>query len=208
MRPPGVGLSQRVTGAIRRMVNIFRLHFVLLIALIVSGVTGVSAQSAPLNCAPPIGANLAEPPQVLVCRFAFPVNGTQSTFQVFNAQGERVDKNDTRNFSRDPELVAITLDRDKMPTGIYTVRWSVLHEAGGAPVSGEFQIGIRTAAGDSSLIAQPVATPDASIQTKTNNTAPDLGGVVLAVSALIGLGGLGIWLWWRRREPKKQGEGK
>ena len=189
------------------MVNIFRLHFVLLIALTVSGVTGVSAQSAPLNCAPPIGANLAEPPQVLVCRFAFPVNGTQSTFQVFNAQGERVDKNDTRNFSRDPELVAITLDRDKMPTGIYTVRWSVLHEAGGAPVSGEFQIGIRTPITETSASNVPVPASNASSAETTNGAVQLLIVVTLASIALFGIGGFMIWLRRGRRIPT-DGQGK
>lgn len=163
-------------------------------------VAPISAQAALINCSPPVSANLPEPPQVLVCRFASPVDGAQSSFQVFNAQGERVDENDTRNFSRDPELVAVTLNQSKMPTGVYAVRWMVTAEAGGTVWTGEFQIGIRTPVTNAPTSAPPADARDSSVQASTNDIVRQLIVLVLGGLALVGIGGVLFWLWQGRRK--------
>ncbi|HZQ06624.1 MAG TPA: copper resistance protein CopC [Anaerolineae bacterium] len=172
------------------------LVFALLLALF-GGHGIVSAHAVVTACAPLIGANLPQPPALLICQFNQPLDESKSTITVTDAQGQRVDKNDTKFFEGDKQTLVVSLDTTKMKAGIYTAHWNVTDTLDYGNTFGDIQFGVNTVVPPTPTPALPgvAMTPT---PTQTTDATSDLISRFLIGAGVIVLAALGV-LFWRMR---------
>lgn len=158
-----------------------------------------SAHATVVKCEPTIGTNLSAPPSTLVCHFSEPLDPTSSSLMVYDANGARVDKNDTQTFQNDASSLVVTLDTTKMPVGLYTVRWNVTNTIDYAPTQDQFQLGVQT----------PVPPTPTPVLPGIAQTPQPIGGGIssgelisrfLIAAGVVVLGATGFYFWRSRRQ--------
>lgn len=82
------------------------------------------AHAEPTRAIPQAGANLAQPPQKVQIWFSAGIEPGFSTLIVKNAAGQPVSEGKGHVDTKDRQLLESTL-RARLPTGDYTVEWSV-----------------------------------------------------------------------------------
>ena len=134
-----------------------------------------------LRATPSDGDTLSEQPGEVRLIFDEPVRAEFDPIKVTDEEGNRVDGEDARALSGDPDIVAANLD--VLPEGDYTVEWRIT-SADGDPISGEYGFAVDASA----AVAQnegPAAPREGEAE-----AGPGLGvalvGVVLAVGLAVG----------------------
>ena len=167
----------------------------------------VSAHAVVTACAPRIGGNVLQPPARLICQFNQPLDESKSTITVTDAQGQRVDKNDTKFFEGDNQTLVVSLDTTKMKPGIYTAHWNVTDTLDYGNTFGDVQFGVNTAVPPTPTPALPgvAITPT---PTQTTDATPTLVSRFLIGAGVIILGALGVLVWRMRARQNADGESK
>ncbi len=185
------------------MKKIIALVIVLLAGLCATQI--VSAHAIPLACLPRFGMTVSKPPAELICQFSDPLNPTNISMMVSDAQGQRVDKNDTHFYPEDNHTLVVSLDTAKMPPGIYTVKWQVLDTVDQGLTNGEFQFGVN-------VVVPPTPTPQLPGVAMTptpvapmSNTTVDLISRFLIGAGVVVLIAVGV-LFWRMRSAQGESE--
>lgn len=112
----------------------------------------VSAHAIAVACLPRMGINVTKPPEQIICQFTQPLQQSTISLQVTDPNGVRVDKNDTHFYENDEWTLVVSLDRSKMPPGIYTVKWQVTDTLDFGQTASTFQFGVNT-------VVPPTPTP-------------------------------------------------
>ena len=115
-----------------------------LLAVVTASLIGVAWQSAEevyahanlARSAPAPNSTLDGPPNQVVVWFTEPVEPDFSEIQVLDAQGDRVDRDDSIVDRNDPTAVSVTLG--PLPNGTYTVAWKNVSTVDGHRVRGSF----------------------------------------------------------------------
>jgi copper resistance protein C len=94
-----------------------------------------------LEASPPGGATLEKVPEQVRLRFDEPVRAEFDPIEVYDAQGDRVDRDDGRLAA--PEVVVVGLR--ELGEGSYRVEWRVT-SADGDPVNGTYRFSIASSA--------------------------------------------------------------
>lgn len=96
-----------------------------------------------LRATPPDGDTLSEQPGEVRLFFDEPVRAEFDPIKVTDEEGNRVDGEDARTLSDDPDVVVASLD--VLPEGSYTVEWRIT-SADGDPISGEYGFAVDASA--------------------------------------------------------------
>ncbi len=165
----------------------------------------VSAHAVVVTCAPLIGANLPQPPALLICQFNQPLDESKSTLAVSDAQGQRVDNNDTKFFEGDSQTLVVSLDTTKMNAGIYTVHWAVTDTLDFGNTFGDVQFGVNTVvpATPTAVLPGIPMTPTPVVNT---DPASSLISRFLIGAGVVVLAALGI-IFWRLRSSQNVEQG-
>ena len=115
-----------------------------LLAVVTASLIGVAWLSAEevyahanlARSAPAPNSTLDGPPNQVVVWFTEPVEPDFSEIQVLDAQGDRVDRDDSIVDRNDPTAVSVTLE--PLPNGTYTVAWTNVSTVDGHRVRGSF----------------------------------------------------------------------
>jgi copper transport protein len=137
-----------------------------------------------LRAVPEPNAVLQQPPAQVTLWFSERIAPAFSAIQVFDAQGQRVDRND--NAVDQEEATAVTVTLPSVPQGLYTVAWKNVSMVDGHRVRGAFVFAVGTPLprGPVSVSAPPLFQ---------SASAPVLRGLVL-LSTLAIVGGVGFAL--------------
>jgi methionine-rich copper-binding protein CopC len=100
---------------------------------------------------------LAEPPEQVQLRFDEPVEAEFDPVEVYDRQGNRVDRNNARVYPDDARVVVV--DLEELPEGSYTVDWRVT-SADGHPVSGTYGFTVDASAADTEGVGDPIVQVD------------------------------------------------
>lgn len=184
-------------GRFKRRSRLFALAGALLLATLFAGTA--YAHAAILSCTPSIGANLLAAPTELVCQFNEPLRLEGSSITVLNAQGQVVDRGDTRLAGNDATKLAVSLDAGKLGPGLYIVRWVVVSTVDLGVTQDQFQFGVNT-------VVPPTPTPELPGTAVTPQnfysggpTPNELIGRFLIGAGVAVLGAIGFVLWRTRR---------
>lgn len=160
------------------------------------------AHARMLEASPNEGATLASPPEQVELRFSEEIEAAFEPVKVFDEAGNRVDRQDTRVASADPEvLLAPVRDLSK---GTYTVEYRVTSRDGHV-VDGEYDFTVRAAdsgtqntgassqgearGGSSEGSGAQPETESSSFSLLSSDSAMIFG---VALLALLGLAGLAL----------------
>jgi copper transport protein len=106
---------------------------------------------------PSPGSALEQAPRQLRLLFSEATDGSFSRVQVLNANGEQIDRGDSRVALDDPRAMLVSL-RDDLSPGVYTVAWRTLSAVDGHTVNGAYPLMVGTAQTDA-LGAAPSSEP-------------------------------------------------
>lgn len=163
----------------------------------------VSAHAIAVACLPRMGINVTQPPAQIICQFSQPLQPSTISMQVTDANGNRVDKNDTHFYENDDWTLVVSLDTSKMPAGIYTVKWQVTDTLDFGQTSSTFQFGVNTVVPPTPTAVLPgVAMTPTPIQPQPSSSSPtDLISRFLIGVGIVLLVAMGV-LFWRTRTSK------
>lgn len=133
-----------------------------------------------LRATPAEGETLSEQPGEVRLFFDEPVRAEFDPVKVTDEEGGRVDGDDARTLTEDPDVVVAGLD--VLPEGSYTVEWRIT-SADGDPISGEYAFAVDASA----AVAEEGDV--AGVGDGDEAGGPGLGvtlGVVLAVGLVAG----------------------
>ncbi len=159
-----------------------------LVAPLVLAVLWIAWHAAPalahaelLRATPTDGETLSEQPGEVRLVFDEPVRAEFDPIKVTDEEGNRVDGEDARTLSDDPDAVVASLD--VLPEGSYTVEWRIT-SADGDPISGEYGFAVDASA------AVAGGEDAASDRGEDETGGPGLGVIlgVLAVGAIAVVG--------------------
>ncbi|MEK7280725.1 MAG: copper resistance CopC family protein, partial [Chloroflexota bacterium] len=102
---------------------------ILLVSLQLFVTQAVLAHASLLTAEPAPNTQLEEPPDRITIRFTEPLEARFSEIQVLNAQGQRVDNDDSSIDKTDPTSMSVTLR--PLPNGTYTVAWGTVSTVDG-----------------------------------------------------------------------------
>lgn len=162
----------------------------------------VCAHAIPLACLPRMGINLTQPPPQVLCQFSEPLNPANISMIVTAANGQRVDKNDTRFYENDDHTLVVSLDSTQVSQGIYTVRWQVLDTIDQGLTSGEFQFGVNTVVPPTPTAVLPGVPMTPTPIAPPNNSTTELISRFLISVGVVMLAAVGV-LFWRMRASEK-----
>ena len=142
------------------------------------------------NATPAEGESLGRAPAEVRLTFAEPVEAAFSPIEVYDAEGERVDGDDARSDPNDPSVVVASL-QEGLPTGSYTVRWTVT-SADGDPVSGEYSFSVgESQQGAATARPEGEASPSSGSASLTETggfgSIPLYAGLALCAVVALGL---------------------
>lgn len=187
------------------MKKIFAL-LVLALALFASARV-VFAHAIPLACLPRIGINVATPPAQLICQFSDPLNPSNPSLTVTDANGTRMDKDDVRFYENDDHTLVVSLDTAKMTRGIYTVKWQVQDTLDQGITNGEFQFGVNTNVPPTPTPVLPGVVMTPTPVAPQTNAASDLIARFLIGIGVIVLVAVGVLFWRSRASEGMKDEG-
>lgn len=180
--------------------------FLILVAALLSTPRLAAAHAIPMACLPRMGITVTQPPAQILCQFNEPMFPDKISLQVFDGNGNRVDKNDTRFFENDDHTLVVSLDTAKMANGIYSVNWRVTDTLDMGETMGTFQFGINTIVPPTPTAILPgVAMTPTPVQ-PTNNAATDLIARFLIGIGVVVLGAVGFLFWRMRASTRESGE--
>jgi copper resistance protein C len=145
-----------------------------------------------LRATPADGETLSEQPGQVRLVFDEPVRAEFDPVKVTDEEGDRVDGEDARALSGDPDVVVASLD--VLPEGSYTVEWRIT-SADGDPISGGYGFAVDASA----AVAEDDGAGSGRVEEETGG--PGLGvalGVALGVVLAVGLAAGGFVLLSRR----------
>ena len=142
-----------------------------------------------LRATPADGDTLSEQPGEVRLVFDEPVRAEFDPIKVTDEEGNRVDGEDARMLSDDPDVVVASLD--VLPEGSYTVEWRIT-AADGDPISGEYGFAI-----DASAAVAGEEGGAAADREEDETGGPGLG-VILGVMLVGGLAAVGFVVLRRR----------
>lgn len=156
------------------------------------------AHATPLACLPRMGITVTQPPAQVICQFSEPLNPDKASLIVTDANGQRVDKNDTRLYENDDHTLVVSLDTTKMPQGIYTVQWQVQDTLDEGVTTSTFQFGVNSVVPPTPTAVLPGVPMTPTPIAPTNNATTDLISRFLIGAAVVVLAAMGV-LFWRMR---------
>ena len=109
---------------------------VLGIAILLSSAPNVSAHANVATSEPAANSELAEPPDQIVIWFTEPLEPALSKIEVFDAQGTRIDSDDSSIDRVDPSVMSVSLG--ELENGTYTVVWRNVSTVDGHRVRGSY----------------------------------------------------------------------
>jgi copper transport protein len=130
---------------------------------------------------PAAGTDLDQPPAQLQLQFSEAVDGSFSRIQLLNAQGQPVDRGDSRVAPNDPLSMVVSLP-NQVPDGVYTVAWRTLSAVDGHTVDGAYPIII----GPMPAEGVPLTAAASSQATFDPETAVGRWWFALTASAMLG----------------------
>ncbi len=153
----------------------------ILAALLAWGTLSAQAYAVPIQSVPDAGSTIRKPPRTVSITFSTALDPFASQIEVFDADGNKVDRSDCGIDVADPsrKTMVSTLQSDLEP-GVYTVRWTTMTDDDGKDdgyvVQGQFDFILAPS------VAQIVLT-----------------GVTAVLAVLFVSGGwVGFGLTWRR----------
>lgn len=126
-----------------------------------------------LRATPSDGDTLSEQPGEVRLFFDEPVRAEFDPIKVTDEEGNRVDGEDARTLSADPDVVVASLD--VLPEGSYAVEWRIT-SADGDPISGEYAFAVDASA----AVAQDEGPAEAREEESEGGRLP-LGLVLVAL---------------------------
>lgn len=135
-----------------------------------------------LRATPTDSETLSEQPGEVRLVFDEPVRAEFDPIKVTDEEGNRVDAEDARALSDEPDVVVASLDA--LPEGSYTVEWRIT-SADGDPISGEYGFAVNASA---AVVGEEDAAADRG---KDETGGPGLG-VILGVLAVGGIAVVGF----------------
>ena len=119
-----------------------------LVAVFLLASRGVSAHAKFASSNPAAGSTLPTAPATVSLVFtnhdALAADGSMVT--VVDANGVSVDTGDSRLDTSDAERKTLVVSlKERLPDGVYTVKWIAVSSADGSSASGEFQFGVGAA---------------------------------------------------------------
>lgn len=159
----------------------------------------VSAHAIAIACLPRMGITVSKPPEQIICQFNEPLVPASISMTVTNANGQRVDKNDTRFYENDDHSLVVSLDTAKMSTGLYTVKWQVTDTLDLGMTGSQFQFGVNTVVPPTPTAVLPgVPITPVPVQ-PADNPAMDLIPRFLIGVGVVLLAAVGVLFWRMRR---------
>jgi len=135
---------------------------VALALLFVGAITSdVAAHAVLLRSEPPTARTLSAAPREVRLLFSEPIDASFSRLQVFDSNGQPVDRGDSRVDADDEHVLVVTLI-DGLQNGIYTVRWRSLSTIDIHPGSGEYPL----------FVGVPVTTEATATSVVQNESTP------------------------------------
>ena len=134
-----------------------------------------------LRATPSDGDTLSEQPGEVRLFFDEPVRAEFDPIKVTDEEGNRVDGEDARTLSADPDVVVASLD--VLPEGSYAVEWRIT-SADGDPISGEYAFAVDASA----AVAQDEEDPAQAREEEAEGGGLPLG---LVLGALL-VGGIAV----------------
>lgn len=198
----------------RRLTVLMWLPAAWLVSVAVAGALALTIGSSPafahaqlLESEPQPGSRLQEPPEQIRLHFSEPVDAEFEPIEVLDEQGERVDRDNARLVSGEPET--LVMDLEDLPESAYTVDWRVT-SADGHVVAGKDEFSVTgTASGRASQDGgndSGAAEPDESGQASaTEEASGGLSSITsyssasLAIAVVIALVLVGTMLLRRDR---------
>ena len=172
-------------GGKRRLAALFGLSAVWLLALCAPALAHARLEET----YPGDGDILSEPPGQVQLRFNEPVEAEFSPVEAYDQQDNRVDEDDARVSSGNPNLLII--DLEELSEGPYTVNWRIT-SADGHPVSGTNEFVVDPSAAGAEA-GDPIEPVEKSAEQEEPGSVFGVGPVtvlgVLLVGALV-VGGL------------------
>ncbi|HEX2054795.1 MAG TPA: copper resistance protein CopC [Actinomycetota bacterium] len=117
----------------------------------------VMAHATLIETYPANGNTLAESPEQVQLRFDEPVEAEFDPIEVYDRQGNRVDRGNARVYPDDARVVVV--DLEELPEGSYTVDWRVT-SADGHPVSGTYGFAVDASAAGTEGVGNPIVQVD------------------------------------------------
>jgi methionine-rich copper-binding protein CopC len=172
----------------------------------------VLAHARLLQAEPPAGANLEKNPEHVRLHFSEPVDAEFDPLEVYESDGNRVDKGSARVDPDDARVVEVGLE-ENLPAGSYEVQWRVT-SIDGHVVEGAYDFTV-TASGDESEGAAQADAEDAeepeqqpAVQEEGAEEEPGSGSSSILLYSALSLGILGLaalvlvgGMRLRRRKP-------
>ena len=131
---------------------------------------------------PAPGSQLDQAPHSLQLFFSEAVDGSFSSVQLLNAQGQAVDRGDSHVAPNDPRSLVLSLP-ESLPNGVYTVAWRTLSAVDGHRVNGAYPLIVGPMPAEGAAIATSAAS---SQSTFAPETAVARWWFFVAVSAIFG----------------------
>jgi methionine-rich copper-binding protein CopC len=150
------------------------------------------AHATLLETYPADGDTLAEPPEQVQLRFDEPVEAEFDPVEVYDRQGNRVDRGNARVYPDDARVVV--MDLEELPEGFYTVDWRVT-SVDGHPVRGTHEFTVDASAAGTEGTGDPIVQVDPIEQPAEQQQTGSAQGIIrtlvlglLLVGALVAAG--------------------
>lgn len=159
----------------------------LALALLLSLPGEAQAHALLVRSDPPSGARLPGPPERITATFSEPLDSRLSYLRVLDAQGQRVDNEDSAVAAGDQRQMTVTV-RQGLPPGHYLVVWQTLSTVDGHTLKGSFPFTVLNPDGSE----PPGAPAEASVISGGEPTPDGVAGrwltflgIVLAVGGVV-----------------------
>ena len=131
----------------------------------------VSAHAEIVSSTPKAGTTLDAAPEAVTATFSQKLAPDESSLTVLDAQGARVDADDSAVDPADTEGKSLRVSlKDDLPAGTYTVEWKTMSAEDGEATDGQFQFTISAAA-SASAVASASARPSAGASASASASA-------------------------------------
>lgn len=163
----------------------------------------VVAHAIAIACLPRMGITVSTPPAQIICQFNEPLVPSSISMAVTDANGQRIDKDDTRFYENDDQTLVVSLDTAKMSQGLYTVKWQVTDTLDLGTTSSEFQFGLNAVVPPTPTAVLPgVPMTPVPVQPTDNPAADLIPRFLIGVGSVL-LAAVGV-LYWRLRQGAVQ----
>jgi methionine-rich copper-binding protein CopC len=170
-----------------------------LIVVLLAFPHNASAHAIALACLPRMGINVSKVPTQIICQFSEPLLPSNISMIVTNANGERVDNNDTQFYENDTYTLVVSLDTNKITQGIYTVTWRVTDTVDAGETTSTWQFGVNTVVPPTPTAVLPgiPITPTTPVEPTTSPATELIARFLIGIGVVI-FAALGV-VFWRMR---------